>query len=93
MTVPEFSCYRCGGDVVPATLIYVDRRNDAIRVVEGVPGAECTQCGEEFLLAGASPAIDEILERAAPVRTIQVPVYQFHPLKQSLPSKPLKQTG
>ncbi len=71
-------CFFCGGTVDEQLLPREIRWKEALLVFEDVPMGVCTQCGEKFLRPEVAKRIDTILRsRKRPIRTLQVPVYQY----------------
>ena len=71
-------CFYCGGKVEEQLLPREFRWKGKVYVLEQVPVGVCQQCGEKFLKPEVSKTIDRILqEEKDPVRTMEVPVYQY----------------
>ena len=67
-------CLYCGGDVQERTETREIRWRGELYLIEHVPLGVCSQCGERFLKPGVAKAIDRLLERGKPTRTLMVPV-------------------
>lgn len=71
-------CVFCGGKVEERRVTFVYEDDERCLFVENVPAEVCTKCGEKTY----SPEVaDELLRFAKhefkPVKTIQVPVFDF----------------
>ncbi len=70
--------YFCGGALkkAPVTFSY-EEVNDYL-LVERVPAEVCGRCGEKLYTPEVTDALLRIAkEKRAPVKTVQVPVYEF----------------
>jgi len=80
MATQYSDCFYCGGTVEEHRMSREVRWQGQLFVFEGVPLGVCTQCGEKFLKPAVAKSIDQVLQgRKQPIRTIQVPVYQYEP--------------
>lgn len=71
-------CPECGGTMRLQTITHEERGADGtLYVFENVPAWVCEQCGEIYLDAAVDAKLDEIVERQAPTRTIEAPVYDY----------------
>ena len=71
-------CFYCGGVVKEQLTSREIRWKGKLMVFEGVPIGVCMQCGEKVIKPEVAKAIDQILqEEKKPIKTIQVPVYQY----------------
>lgn len=71
-------CVFCGGSVEERKVTFSYEEDDKYLLVENVPAAVCTKCGEKTY----SPEVtDELLRFASddlkPVKIIKVPVFDF----------------
>ncbi len=71
-------CAFCGGEVEKRDVTFTYDEDGDFLIIEHVPAEVCVKCGEKTY----SPEVtDELLrmarEKAAPVRKIEVPVYEF----------------
>jgi HTH-type transcriptional regulator / antitoxin MqsA len=71
-------CVFCGGKVEKKKVTFLYDEDDKYILVANVPAEVCTKCGEKMY----SPQVtDELLRfakrRSKPVKTIQVPVFEF----------------
>ena len=82
-------CVFCGGRVVPQNVAFVYDDPNNYFVIEGVPAEVCLQCGEK---AYAPEVTDEIIriakKRLKPVKTIQVPVFNYFESEKVTDGKP-----
>lgn len=71
------ACHLCGGKISEklVTLMLPDP-SGTTRLVHGVPAGVCDQCGEQYLRAEVTAAIDRIL-KSPPTRREDVPVWEF----------------
>lgn len=72
------NCIFCGGKVESKKVTFVyDYGNDYF-LIENVPAEVCTQCGEKTY---APEVTDDVIrlakKRLKPVRTVQVPVFDY----------------
>lgn len=71
-------CFYCGGSVREKLVPRELRWKGELFIFEDVPMGVCLQCGEKFLKPEAAKSIDRILmKQRKPVKTMQVPVYQY----------------
>lgn len=71
-------CEYCGGPVVEKLVSEYERSGNQLVVIENVPVGVCQRCGERYYLASVVEAMEHIVQtRAAPERTIIVPVRQY----------------
>ncbi len=70
-------CIYCGGQVMGQRLSREIRWKGKLYIVEDVPMGVCGQCGEKFLKPQVAKAIDNLVEKGRPVRTLEVPVLSF----------------
>ena len=78
MTNKYSDCSHCGGRVQERLVPWETHWQDQRYIVEDVPAGVCNRCGEKVLLPHVTAAIDKILQsRGRPLRTHQVPVYQY----------------
>ena len=71
-------CVFCGGEVERRYVTFTYDEDGKYLIIEHVPAEVCVKCGEKTY----SPEVtDELLrlahEKVAPVRKIEVPVYEF----------------
>ncbi len=71
-------CVFCGGTVREETVTFTYEEGDRFLLVEHVPAEVCERCGEKTY----APQVAEDLLRFAreefkPVRTLEVPVYDY----------------
>lgn len=55
-------CVYCGGTLEETTTDYVEKMNNYIIVIKGVPCEKCSQCGEEYFSTAVAEKIDSILD-------------------------------
>ena len=71
-------CYRCGGDMEPATTTYIVTVDERTRIFEHVPARVCTQCGERTFHERIVDLIQRIVREDCPSsRTADVSVYDL----------------
>lgn len=75
----EYSdCFYCGGSVREKLMQRELRWKGELLIFEDVPMGVCVQCGEKVLKPEVAKLIDRILmEQRKPLKTMQVPVYQY----------------
>ena len=73
-------CFFCGGPVEEKRIARELRWKGELFIIENVPVGVCAQCGEKVLRPEVAKSIDKVLQKKRkPVKTIQVPVYQYEP--------------
>lgn len=55
-------CVYCGGTLEKTTTDYVEKIDNYIIVIKGVPCEKCNQCGEEYFSTAVAEKIDSILD-------------------------------
>lgn len=74
-------CDFCGGTLHPKILPYFDQPwGDEVYRFEHVPALVCSQCGEAYLEAAVSQAMDQFLQTTAkpqPLRYDRIPVFSL----------------
>jgi YgiT-type zinc finger domain-containing protein len=72
------ACAFCKGDLEERLIRYVSEHSDRVTVIENVPAAVCTQCGEKVIRPRVAERIQRLVwEHPSPERTLEVPVYDM----------------
>ena len=86
MIAPKRQCAQCGGGLRPQTITHTQQWGEAICRLEKVPAWVCAQCGEVWLSAAVSQAIERLVEKPPRAkRWEKVPVYCYPELAPSRP--------
>jgi YgiT-type zinc finger domain-containing protein len=71
-------CSVCGASLREATIIYTQTIGEQVYVVREVPAQVCPIDGEQYLAPEVVDAIQDAIEQGRkPMRTIEVPVYDY----------------
>ena len=70
-------CIYCGGQVKEQRLLREIHWKGQLYLVENVPMGVCGQCGEKFLQPHVAKALDELIEKGAPTRKVEIPVLSY----------------
>ena len=69
-------CAACGGTLVHRNTTHTQACGDQLYRFDQVPGLVCLQCGQTWLPAKVSQAIDRIIQAPPkPKKFVKVPVY------------------
>ena len=71
------TCSACGAPVKREKITYTQTIGDKFYIVKDVPAEVCLQCGEEYLSPDTVDAIQEVIEKTKPAKTVEVPVYHL----------------
>jgi len=52
-------------------------QGEVMYLVQNVPAWVCVQCGEKYLEASVIAALENVVQRAKPVKKIETSVYDF----------------
>lgn len=70
-------CFKCGGKLEKKETRIEKWVNDKLIVIEHVPVFECVECGKRYFDADTSLKLDEYFYEKKPVKTIEVPVFEY----------------
>ncbi|WP_435620190.1 YgiT-type zinc finger protein [Thermoanaerobacterium thermosulfurigenes] len=70
-------CFKCGGKLEKKEIRIEKWIEDKLIVIEHVPVMECVECGERYFDANTSLKLDEYFYEKKPVKTIEVPVFEY----------------
>jgi YgiT-type zinc finger domain-containing protein len=73
------TCSACGAVLKREKITYTQTIGDKFYIVKDVPAEVCPQCGEQYLSPDTVDAIQAVIERAKPSKTIRVPVFHLEP--------------
>ncbi len=71
-------CALCKSDTEERLIRYVQEFDGRVVIIENVPAAVCTQCGEQLIRPDIAEKIQRLVwEQPAPRRNAKVPVYDL----------------
>ena len=73
-------CVFCGGKVESQKVTFVYDNDSDYFLIENVPAEVCKQCGEKSYAPEVADALIHVAQqKPEPVKTIQVPVFDYDP--------------